>query len=70
MTDAQKAEMLKILDATMRAWIEDDLTDQVAMFQLREAAIRLGLPQIYAVRTPELLYKARPDLRSEGQPSD
>jgi len=45
MTDEQKAEALRIVDDTIRKWMDDDLLGDAAMFRLRDEMKRLGLPK-------------------------
>jgi hypothetical protein len=47
-TDAQKDEMLRLLDDLIRKWVNDDVHSETAMFKLRDEMAKRGFAKHFA----------------------
>ncbi len=47
MTPEQKDEALRLVDDMIRKWVDDDLSSESAMFNLRYGMAKLGVPEYY-----------------------
>lgn len=45
--DHDAAAMLRIVDRIIRRWVDDDLSSEAAMFELRDRMAALGLPKYF-----------------------